>query len=262
MADKSQLVAGAPLEGWRILVSRAKEQAGALSLGLREAGAEVFEIPFIEIRTPRSFKSMNGVQAMFSRLSKLNIGKRALAHLKIAAIGPATRAAIEKEGLTVAVTPREYVAESIVESLKEKVRGKRVLLCRAKVARDVIPRELRRLGAFLDVVEAYETVVPQSSRVALRALLRDPSQRPHVITFTSSSTVKNYVALLGIRSGKSRLVEGVLNASIGPVTSETLRHFELTVDVQATEFTVPGLVTALVHRAEEGVPMTEPVPAL
>ena len=280
MADKSQLVAGAPLEGWRILVSRAKEQAGALSLGLREAGAEVFEIPFIEIRTPRSFKSMdeslklvaeyewliltsvNGVQAMFSRLSKLNIGKRALAHLKIAAIGPATRAAIEKEGLTVAVTPREYVAESTVESLKEKVRGKRVLLCRAKVARDVIPRELRRLGAFLDVVEAYETVVPQSSRVALRALLRDPSQRPHVITFTSSSTVKNYVALLGIRSGKSRLVEGVLNASIGPVTSETLRHFELTVDVQATEFTVPGLVTALVHRAEEGVPMTEPVPAL
>ena len=280
MADKSELGASAPLEGWRILVSRAKEQAGALSAGLREAGAEVFEIPFIEIRTPRSFKcmdeslklvaeyewliltSVNGVHSMFERLARLNIAKRSLTHLKIVAIGPATRAAIEKEGLKVTVMPREYVAESIVDSLKDKVRGKRVLLCRAKIARDVIPRELRRMGAFLDVVEAYETVVPQSSRVALRALLRDPSRRPHVITFTSSSTVKNYVALLGIRSGKSRLVEGVLNASIGPVTSQTLRQYELTVDVQATEFTVPGLVRALMRRAEEGMPVAEPVPAL
>ena len=180
------------------------------------------EIPFIEIRPPRSFKSMdeslklvaeyewliltsvNGVRAMFERMTQLNIPRRVLAHLNIAAIGPATRAAIEREGFKVAVMPKEYVAESIVESLCDKVRGKRVLLCRAKIARDVIPRELRHLGAFLDVVEAYETVIPQSSRVALRAVLRDPQRRPHIITFTSSSTVKNYVALLGIRSGRSR----------------------------------------------------------
>jgi uroporphyrinogen-III synthase len=266
-----------PLSGWRILVSRAREQAGVLSSGLRELGAEVIEIPFIEIRQPRSFKAMdeslklvaeyewliltsvNGVHAMFERMTKLNIPRRVLNHLKIAAIGPATRTAIEREGIKVAVMPKEYVAESIVESLADKVRGKRVLLCRAKIARDVIPRELRHLGAFLDVVEAYETVVPQRSRVELRAVLKDPARRPQIITFTSSSTVQNYVSLLGIRSGKSRLVEGVLNASIGPVTSETLRRFELNVDVQAAQFTVPGLIRAIVERAASATPMTAPV---
>ena len=194
--------------------------------------------------------SVNGVRAMFDRMTLLNIPKRVLSHLNIAAIGPATRNAIEREGLKVAVSPKEYVGESIVESLYDKVRGKRVLLCRAKIARDVIPHELRNLGAFLDVVEAYETVMPQASRVELRALLRDPQRRPHVITFTSSSTVKNYVALLGIRSGRSRLVEGVLNASIGPVTSETLRQYQLAVDIQAAENTIPALIEAVVRQAE------------
>ena len=257
-----------PLAGWRILVSRAKKQAGALSDGLRAVGAQVMEIPFIEIRAPRSYKalseslkliseyewliltSVNGVEAFFERMHRLNISRRALMHLKIAAIGPATKAAIERAGLKVEVTPKEYIAESIVESLAGRVRGKRVLLCRAKIARDVIPRELRRAGAYVDVVEAYETVIPQSSRVKLRAVLRDPSKRPHAITFTSSSTVKNYVSLLAIRSGKSKLVTGVLNASIGPVTSETLRQFELSVDVQAAEYTVPGLIAALISRAQ------------
>lgn len=261
-----------PLTGWRILVSRAKKQAGALSEALEAQGAQVLEVPFIEIRAPRSYKalneslrliseyewliltSVNGVEALFERLEKLNLPKSTLAHLRIAAIGPATKAAIEKRGLRVEVTPKEYVAESVVESLATKVKGKRVLLCRAKVARDVIPRELRRAGAYLDVVEAYETVIPQSSRVKLRAVLRDPRKRPHAITFTSSSTVKNYVTLLGIRSGKSKLVAGVLNASIGPVTSDTLRHYQLSVDLQANEYTIPGLVTALVERAKLGVP--------
>ncbi len=255
-----------PLRGWRILVSRARDQGGALSVGLRELGAEVFEIPFIEIRPPRSFKcldeslelvaeyewliltSVNGVRAMFERMALLNLSKRVLAHLKIVAIGPATRAAIEREGLKVALTPKEYVAESVVEALADKVRGKRVLLCRAKIARDVIPREIRRMGAFLDVAEAYETVIPQTSRVELRAVLRDPERRPHIITFTSGSTVKNYVALLGIRSGRSRLVDGVLNASIGPATSEALRQFQLNVDVQPSEYTIPGLIDAIVKR--------------
>lgn len=252
-----------PLEGWRILVSRAREQAGKLSDGLRAAGAEVMEIPFIEIRPPRSYKcmddglrlvseyewliltSVNGVQALFARMEKLGIPKRRLLPLNIVAIGPATRAAIEKEGLQVAVTPKEYVAESVVEALHSKVKGKRVLLCRAKIARDVIPRELRALGAFVDVVEAYETVIPAASRVKLRRVLREGLNRPHAITFTSSSTVKNYVSLLGIRSGKSKLVQGVLNASIGPVTSDTLRDYELTVDIQANEYTIPGLIGAL-----------------
>src|SRR5678809_407225 len=101
-----------------------------------------------------------------------HISNRKLTHLRVAAIGPATRKAIEKNGIKVNVVPEEYVAESVVQSLRDKVEGKRVLLVRAKVARDVIPRELRKAGADVDLVEAYQTVVPSSSRAQLRAALR------------------------------------------------------------------------------------------
>ena len=135
---------------------------------------------------------------MWERLAKLRL-TRNLKHLSIAAIGPATKKAIEQRGVKVDVVPKEYVAESVVRSLRRRVKGKRVLLVRAKVARDVIPRELRRAGAQVDVVEAYETVVPQSSRTRLQSALKNPRRRPHVVTFTSSSTVRNFVALLGAR---------------------------------------------------------------
>jgi uroporphyrinogen-III synthase len=273
MADKN-----GSLAGLRILVGRARHQASALSSGLRELGAEVVEIPFIEIRKPRSYKpldaalkklneydwliltSVNGVEAVWQRLGKLRLTKKQLAHLKVAAIGPATKKAIEKRGVKVNVVPEEYVAESVVESLHNQVAGKRVLLARAKVARDVIPRELRKLGAKIDVVEAYETVIPQSSRAQLRAILKDSKRRPDAITFTSSSTVRNFVALLGknlwrgrpfdkLRAGSSPRkvgpVEGIRFASIGPVTSSTLREFGLPVDIEATEYTIPGLIKAL-----------------
>src|SRR5580693_7695713 len=174
-----------PLHGLRILVGRARHQASALSSGLRKLGAEVIEIPFIEIRPPRSFKpldsalknidaydwliltSVNGVEALWDRIEKKHLTKEHLQHLKLAAIGPATQNAIEAHGLKVNVVPKEYVAEAVVRSLQKRVAGKRVLLARARLARDVIPRELRKLGAQLDVVEAYETVVPPSSRARL-----------------------------------------------------------------------------------------------
>jgi uroporphyrinogen-III synthase len=193
-----------PLHGIRVLVGRARHQAGSLSTQLRKLGADVLEIPFIEIRKPRSFKpldtalknlasydwliltSVNGVEAMWQRLAKLRCTKESLRHLRIAAIGPSTKKAIEDRGTKVHVVPQEYVAESVVQSLRKLVKGKRVLLVRAKVARDVIPRELRAAGAQVDVYEAYETVVPKSSRTRLRAALRHTKSRPHVITFTSS----------------------------------------------------------------------------
>jgi len=265
-----------PLNGVRVLVGRARHQAGALSGELRKLGAAVVEIPFIEIRKPRSFKpldialknlsrydwliltSVNGVEAMWERMTSLRLTAEALGHLRVAAIGPATKKAIEQRGVKVDVVPREYVAESVVRSLKNKVKGKRVLLVRAKVARDVIPRELRKAGARVDVVEAYETVVPQSSRVKLRAVLKNPRKRPHVVTFTSSSTVKNFVQLLGLGSASRRLaavrgrgrprhtgLDGILMASIGPVTSATLREFGFKADIAAKEFTIPGLVQAI-----------------
>lgn len=255
-----------------MLVGRARHQASVLSSGLRELGAEVLEIPFIEIRKPRSYQtldaalkhlseydwliltSVNGVDALWARLRKLHLTGKPMHHLKIAAIGPATRQAIEQHGVKVSVVPKEYVAESVVASLRRKVKGKRVLLARAKVARDVIPRELRRLGARVDVVEAYETVVPQASRQRLRMALASQNRRPDWITFTSSSTVRNFVALLGQSRGRiARDHTGdedkrVRLASIGPVTSSTLRELGLPVDVEAEEYTIPGLIKAISSR--------------
>jgi uroporphyrinogen-III synthase len=255
---------GRSMSGLRVLVGRARHQAGALSAELRKLGADVIEIPFIEIRKPRSFRpldsalknlesydwliltSVNGVDAMWERMGRLRLTKRAFSSLRVAAIGPATKNAIEKRGVNVNVVPKEYVAESVVRSLRKRVENQRVLLVRAKVARDVIPRELRKAGAHVDVVEAYETVVPQASRRRLRAALRDPKLRPHVITFTSSSTVKNFVQLLGIPPGKRRAsLDGIIMASIGPITSSTLRELSLPVDIAAKEFTIPGLVAAI-----------------
>lgn len=269
-----------PLSGIRVLVGRARHQAGALSHELRELGATIIEIPFIEIQKPKSFgpldaalknldaydwlilTSVNGVEAMWERLQKIGKGRDfsrtvrrsqssvAEDQLRIAAIGPATKKAIEQRGGDVDVVPKEYVAESVVRSLRREVKGKRVLLVRAKVARDVIPRELRKAGASVDVVEAYETVVPNASRARLKAALKDLKRRPHVVTFTSSSTVKNFVELLGAnRSARQRhaLLNGVRMASIGPVTSSTLRELGLPVDIAAKKFTIPGLVQAIVR---------------
>jgi uroporphyrinogen-III synthase len=290
-----------PLKGIRILVGRARHQAGALSGELRELGASVLEIPFIEIRKPLSFKpldtalrnlnvydwliltSANGVEAMWQRLEILKVNfptrrdlprvreghdfrfepalsKRsapkgavkarkknpalAAEQLRIAAIGPATKKAIEQRGEKVDVVPEDYVAESVVRSLRRQVKGKRILLVRAKVARDVIPTELRKAGAHVDVVEAYETVIPKSSRIHLRAALKNPKRSPHVITFTSSSTVRNFVALL---ENRQPTFGNIQFASIGPVTSSTLRELGLGVDIEAREFTIPGLVAAIVR---------------
>jgi len=250
------------LAGVRVLVGRARHQAGSLAGELRKLGATVLEIPFIEIRKPRSFKpldsalrsldgcdwliltSVNGVDAMWDRLAWLGLSNGNLKHLRIAAIGPATRKAIEQRGVKVDVVPKEYVAESVVRSLRRRVKEKRVLLVRAKVARDVIPRELRKAGAHVEVVEAYETVVPQASRRRLRSALANPQRRPQVVTFTSSSTVRNFVSLLGSRQMS---LEGIRLASIGPVTSSTLRELGLRADISAKEFTIPGLVDAILH---------------
>jgi uroporphyrinogen-III synthase len=144
------------------------------------------------------------------------------------------------------VVPEKYVAESVVDSLRAQVQGRRVLLARAKVARDVIPRELRRLGAQVEVVEAYQTGMPLASRARLRSVLQNSKRRPDLITFTSSSTVKNFLALLGPLARRSNPLVGIRLASIGPVTSNTLRESGLAVDIEASEYTIPGLIAAIV----------------
>ena len=250
-----------PLNGWRILTTRASKQSGGLSAPLREMGAEVVEIPTIEIKPPSSYKaldaalkniakydwliltSVNGVDALFARLKKLRITPDKLAHLQVAAIGPATQREIEKQGLKVAVTPDRYVAEAVVEALKGKTEGKRVLLVRAKVARDVLPIELKKNGAKVDVAEAYETHVPKGAKAKLNRLFSNDTSRPDIVTFTSSSTATNFLALLekdhwhGLRE--------IWLASIGPVTSDTLRQAGFKPNIEALEYTMEGLALAI-----------------
>jgi uroporphyrinogen-III synthase len=223
-------------------------------------------VPSIEIRPPRSYRpldralrridsydwliltSVNGVEALIARLRRLKKSPRDPQHLRVAAIGPATKAAVERHGLRVHVMPSEYVAESVVRSLRRRVKGKRVLLVRARVARDVLPKALRRAGARVEVVEAYQTVAPPKSRRLLRKVLRD--RRPRWVTFTSSSTARNFALLLGAGRVRTALA-GIRVASIGPVTSKTLRELGLRVNVQARRYTIPGLVQAMVS-AERG----------
>ena len=254
-----------PLRGWRILITRAGKQSGSLAQPLRELGAEVLEIPTIEIHPPQSYEpldnalrrikdyqwliltSVNGVAAAVARMKKLQIATTNLNHLKIAAIGPATQRAIQSQGLEVSVVPEQYVAESVVEALRDKVSGRRVLLVRAKVARDVLPQQLRKMKALVDIVDAYETKAPARSAQVLKELFSKPPARPHLVTFTSSSTAKNFLDLLGTDLQQS--LREIYLASIGPVTSATLASAGLTPAIEAHEFTMDGLVSAITEFA-------------
>ena len=252
-----------PLAGKRIVVTRAAHQAAALTALLEERGARVIEVPVIEIAPPSSYApldaalaqvsgydwliltSVNGVEAMFTRLAEIGANGGALRKLSICAIGPATRAAVEARGLKVSVMPERYVAEAVVEALAAQIPGKRVLLVRAAVARDVIPEQLRARGATVDVVEAYRTLVPAGSAERLRAILQSADERPHTITFTSSSTARNVVEMLGGAEAAARALQGIALASIGPVTSATLRESGLQVAIEAAAYTMPGLAEAI-----------------
>jgi uroporphyrinogen III methyltransferase/synthase len=161
---------------------------------------------------------------------------------RICAIGPATRKAVEDLHLKVDLMPEEYVAESLVKAFaSENLTGKKILLPRAAVARDVIPVELEKLGAQIDVVEVYRNVVPANAVARAREIFSS-EKKPDWITFTSSSTVKNLLAITG-----GGALEGVRIASIGPVTSSTLCAHGLKIDVEAKQFTLDGLIDAILE---------------
>ncbi len=251
-----------PLAGKRIVITRRREQAGGLREALLALGAEVVEIPTIEIRSPASWEpldqairrldefdyllltSVNGVRNFLARLRACGGDVQDLAALQVGAIGPATAGELSQAGVTVDFVPKEYRAEGLLETLAgHDLRGKAFLIPRAKVARDLVPKVLTERGARVEVVEAYETVAPSYPPGEIDRLL---TPRPHAITFTSSSTVSNLARLLG----EERLCEalrGIAIASIGPVTSDTIRRFKLEVAVEAREFTVLGLVQAMQH---------------
>ena len=177
-----------PLAGKRILITRARHQAGKLADALEDLGAEVLRLPTIAIIPPETYAhldavlevisgfdwlivtSANGAAALADRMRFLRIPAERLKHLQVAAIGPATAVALGRIGLKVSAMPEEYVAEAVVAMLKERVVGSRVLLARAAVARDVIPEQLRKCGADIHVVEAYRTVIPGDSIEQVREL--------------------------------------------------------------------------------------------
>ncbi len=246
-----------PLFGKKIVVTRAQDQAAELSDRLRALGAEPQELPVIALEPPADpapldraienlasydwliFTSVNGVRFFLDRLDHSRRDLRSL-KARICAIGPATRKAIEDLHLKVDLMPEEYVAESLIKAFaSETLAGQRILLPRAAVARDLIPAELAKLGAQVDVVEAYRNVVPVNADARAHEVF-SAEKKPDWITFTSSSTVKNLLALAG-----REVLDGVRIASIGPVTSSTLFAHGLQVDAEAKQFTLDGLVAAI-----------------
>jgi len=244
-----------PLFGQRIIITRDRRQSSMLAEPLEALGAETLFVPVIEIANAAEsssleqaiqnladydwliFTSVNGVRHFVEALDRSDRDLRAL-KAKLCAIGPATRAAVEALHLRVDVMPEEYVAESLLEALAgEDLKGKRILLPRAAVARDLVPVTLGERGAIVDVVEAYRNVIPAEAAVRGKEAL---ARKPDWITFTSSSTVKNLLAVTGREA-----LRGIKVASIGPITSATARAAGLTVDAEADPHTIEGLVEAL-----------------
>jgi uroporphyrinogen-III synthase len=251
-----------PLAGKQILITRARHQAGRLADALEAQGATVVRLPAIEIVPPETFgpldhalegiavfdwlivTSANGVAALNERLQSLVIPIEKLEHLQVAAIGPATATALDRIGLKPSAVPEEYVAEAVVALLHEKVQGKRVLLVRAEVARDVIPEQLGLCGAHVEVVAAYQTVIPSESVGLARELFGAGKPLLDAVTFTSSSTVSNLFALLA--AAGVELPRDLRAVSIGPVTTGTLRRHNWEPAAEALQYDIPGVVEACV----------------
>ncbi len=250
-----------PLFGRRILVTRAEEQAGGFSALLEEHGAEAISFPVIKTVPPKSYRpldseikklstydwviftSANGVRFFFGRLKDLSLDLRELKGVSICAIGPKTRDEVLKLNIRVDVMPEKYIAEAVILALGEKnIAGKKFLLPRASVAREVLPDEIKRLGGTIKVCDAYRTIRPKKEFSAVKTLLKKRSI--DAITFTSSSTVDNFLSLLTKDEIKGFL-SGIPMACIGPVTAKTLKSHGLEAAIIPEDYTVEGLADAL-----------------
>jgi uroporphyrinogen III methyltransferase/synthase len=256
-----------PLLGKRIVVTRARPQASDLVGLLSNLGAECLEYPTIKIMPPKDlepvkqavenltvydwivFTSVNGVDYFFEQLFAAGKDVRALGRMKTAAIGPATAGRLREFGLTSDIIPRTYRAESVIEAFKdEQLKNKKILLPRAAEARPILPKELKKMGAQVDEIPAYETLKVTESTAGLVQQLED--RRIDLITFTSSSTVKNFKALLPSENFK-KLIQGVTIASIGPITSDTAAEMGFEVQITADSYTIPGLVEAILQHYQK-----------
>jgi uroporphyrinogen III methyltransferase/synthase len=258
-----------PLFGKRVVLTRAQEQAREFSQLLAAYGAEPVEVPTIQIVPPASwqaiddavtrlntyqwliFTSVNGVRPFMDRLHVAGKDARALASLRLCAIGPRTAQELGTYGVTPDVVPHEFQAEGVIAALGHVgIRGSHVLIPRAEVAREILPEQLRELGATVEVIPVYRTIVPAVDVVSLTQQLHDG--RVAAVTFTSSSTVRNFVEVLGGRDAVRSLVARVVIACIGPITARTAEEYGLTVTVMPAENTLPALAEAIVRYFKEG----------
>jgi len=247
-----------PLSGRRILITRAWGQVEEFSRILERYGAQVIAFPTIEIVPPEDFQpldkaievihsydwviftSVNGVRFFTQRLQKKGIALTARTSQKICAIGPRTKRELEKRGLKVHFCPAEYRAEAVAEGLRTLgIEGKKILLARAQEARKVLPEALKEAGALVDEVEVYRTVKPEHGEASLQTILK---RGIDVVVFTSSSTVRNFMELLPDKAA----LNGIKVAIIGPVTGATARDHGLEPAIMPAEYTIPGLVQAIV----------------
>ncbi|KNZ71018.1 uroporphyrin-III C-methyltransferase [Thermincola ferriacetica] len=266
LRDKLSWFEKKPLFGKRVLVTRSREQASALSEKIEALGGEPWEFPTIDIAEPDDFgpmdraieeiekydwiilTSVNGVKSFFKRLNDKTKDIRDLKGIRLCAIGPKTREELEKYGLRCDFVPNEYRAEAIIEGLKnEDMSGKKVLLPRADIARKIIPDTLKELGAEIEEVVAYKTVMGAGNAQLLRDMLAE--KKLQILTFTSSSTVKNFVQMLDAPNLQDLLAD-VTVASIGPITSNTAKELGIRVDVEAQEYTIDGLVEAILKSVQ------------
>lgn len=255
-----------PLSGRHVVVTRSREQASELTEALEALGAGVIEFPVISCRPLEDgpslerldraieeletydwvvFTSVNGVRFFLDRIFRLGGDVRALAGIQIGVMGEGTRRAVEERSLTVDFVPGRFVGESFVEEFPEKRPGVRVLIPRAEDARELIPEQLRRHGCEVDVVPCYRTVAADTEAAELRLMLA--AGTVDAVTFTSSSTVRNFVKLAGLDTPDFRLPETVKVVSIGPVTSRTARDLGLPVHAEADPHTIGGVVQALLE---------------
>ena len=270
LRDKLRWFDKRPLFGKRVVITRAREQASDFADLLKENGADVIEFPTIEIVPPKKwddvdkaikklsryhwaiFTSVNGVEYFVERLKKQGKDIRELKGIKICAIGPATAKAIEDLGIKVDLLPKEYRAEAIIEGLgKKKIKGSRFLLPRALKAREILPEEIKRLGGKVDVVPTYRTIKPKEKTDEIRKMFEE--KKIDVVTFTSSSTVENFVGMF--KKGEAPgLLNGAIVASIGPITKDTAAKLGIKTDIMPEKYTIPALTEEIVEyfKKQEG----------
>jgi uroporphyrinogen III methyltransferase/synthase len=251
-----------PLSGRRIVITRARAQSAGLASQIEKLGGLVFELPTIEIQAPADvrpldeaiarltaydwliFTSVNGVESFLSRMAHQQRGITELKNIRCVAIGPETAKRLISAGVKECLVPAIYQAEGILELFQpEALRGKHVLIPRAAKAREILPETLKQWGAAVDVVEAYQTTVPSTDTGKLRELFRQGAV--DMVTFTSSSTATNFAQLFGGEPLSVILAETPI-ACIGPITRETVEALGGTAAVLARDFTVAGLVAAMV----------------